>query len=145
MTHPECKTVRVSVSTLPKFKIAPIVARGTDPKKRISKNVRILSNYNENFTIKSASSRRGIASIVNSQPINNGYELEVEIRPPVGNKARVLTDKLFVITTSGERLEIPCSAYFAGAVPPPVVKKKEKCTICGPRVIGPNGVNARDF
>lgn len=145
LTHPECKTIRVNVSTLPKFKIGPVIARGTDPQKRIVKKVRILSNYNENFTIKSASSQRGLASIVNSRPINNGYELEVEIKPPAGNKARVLTDKLFVITTTGERLEIPCSAYFAGATPPPMAKKKEKCKICGPRVIGPNGVNARDF
>jgi len=150
LTHPACKTVRVSVSTLPKFRITPIVARGTDPKERVLKKVRILSNYNENFAIESASSQKGTVRIVNSQPINKGYELEVEIKPPAGNKARVLTDKLFVRTTSGEQLEIPCNVYFAGAAPPPKWagtsgKKPEKCKICGPRIITSSGVNARDF
>jgi len=146
LTHPECRTVRVSVNTLPKFRITPIVARGTDPKEPIMKSIRILSNYGEKFTIESASSERGTVRIVNSQPINKGYELEVEIRPPAGNKVRVLTDKLLVKTTSGEQLEIPCNAYFAGAAPPPnAANTSGKCKICGPRIITPSGVNARDF
>ncbi len=108
--------------------------------------MRILSNYNENFAIESVSSQRGTVRIVDSQPINKGYELEVEIRPPAGNKVRVLTDKLIVKTTSGEELEIPCNVYFAGAAPPPTAAEESgKCKICGPRVIGPSGVNARDF
>ena len=146
LTHPECKTVRVRVSTLPKFKITPIVARGTDPKEPIVKKVRILSNYGENFAIESAASQRGLVRIVDSRPINKGYELEVEIRPPAGNKVRVLTDKLFVKTTDGEQLEIPCNTYFAGAAQPPTAAEKPgKCKICGPRIIGPSGVSARDF
>ncbi|MHC4581316.1 MAG: DUF1573 domain-containing protein [Planctomycetota bacterium] len=150
LTHPQCKSIRVSVKTLPKFRITPIVARGTDPKEPILKKVRIVSNYGENFAIQSASSQRGTVRIVDSQPVNKGYELEVEIRPPAGNRVRVLTDKLLVRTTGGEQLEIPCNAYFAGAAPPPKwagtsSKKSEKCKICGPRVITSSGVNARDF
>ena len=51
LTHPECKSVSVSVKTLPKFRITPIVARGTDPTEPIMKKVRIVSNYGENFAI----------------------------------------------------------------------------------------------
>jgi hypothetical protein len=149
LTHPECKTVTVSVNTLRKFKITPIIARGIDPEEPLRKKVRILSNYNESFMIESASSQKGTVTLVNSQPISRGYELEVEITPPDGNKARVLTDKLIVKTTSGEELEIPCNVYFAGAKPPPTAAEKAaadgKCKVCGPRVIGPNGVNARDY
>lgn len=149
LTHPECKTVTVRVNTLRKFKITPIVARGSDPEEPLRKKVRILSNYNESFAIESSSSQKGTVRIVNTQPISRGYELEVEITPPKGNKARILTDKLIVKTTSGEELEIPCNVYFAGAKPPPTAAEKAaadaKCKVCGPRVIGPNGVNARDY
>ena len=150
LTHPECKTVTVSLNTLPKFRITPIVARGANPQDRIVKKVRVVSNYNESFTIQSASSERGTVRVLNSQLLRNGYELEVEISPPAGNKARIITDKLLVSTTTGERLEIPCSVFFAGAAPPPgwmatPGKKSEKCTVCGPRIITSSGVNARGF
>ncbi|UCE46232.1 MAG: hypothetical protein JSW47_11475, partial [Phycisphaerales bacterium] len=77
----------------------------------------------------------------------NGYELDVEIRPPAGKNMRVFTDTLVVRTGSGDELEIPCNVFYNRATPRrSSAKKSTKCKGCGPRIIYPGGViKARDF
>ncbi len=149
LTHPQCKTVRISLSTLPKFRVAPIVARATAGQESVVKKVRIINNYGENFALASATSQKGTVKVLTIQAINKGYELEVEITPPAGTKARVSADRLIVETTTGEKLEIPCSVVRAGAgadsSESEYYDENGECKICGPRIVNPDGVNARDY
>ncbi|MHC4368591.1 MAG: DUF1573 domain-containing protein [Planctomycetota bacterium] len=145
LTHPECETVTVNVRTVPRFKISPILARGVRPGEIIARKVRVVNNYNENFGFASISSKNGTANVVNRRAIGNGYELEVEIEPPLKKNARFFSETLVLETTVGERLEIPCNVAFAAAEPPKAKKTSDKCKTCGPRVITSSGVNARDF
>jgi hypothetical protein len=141
LTHPECKTVRVRLNTLPKFKVARIIARATEGQKSVSKTVRIISNYADNFAIASATSERGTIRVVDTQAINKGYELDVEITPPAKARARVVADRLIVKTTNGEQLEIPCTIFLPGATASEIAAEKDKdCPTCGPKLLGPSGV-----
>ena len=147
LTHPECLAVEMGVRTVPMYKFSPIFARGAKPNESLVKRVRIISNYDENFSIASVSSLKGTAEVLDTKRIGNGYELEVVIRPPAGKNLRIFSDTLLVTTGNGDRIEIPCNVYFAGAqLPRSTAKKSDKCKNCGPRIIYSNGtVKARDF
>ena len=137
LTHPECKTISVGVSTLPKFKIAPrsIIVRGMDSREPIVKKLRILNNYDEDFELESFTSSKGMVKVLSNSIIHNGYELELEITPPAsGSKRRILTEKFFVKTKGGQQLEIPCNVYYSRTIPASLTSKDEECKTCGPKI-----------
>lgn len=136
ITHPECKTVSVAISTLPKFKAAPrsIVVRGSASQQPIVKKLRILNNYKEDFELDTAWSSKGFVKVRSNSIVRDGYELELEITPPaVGSKKRVMTETFYVKTKSGQQLEIPCNVYYSRTMPTSLKSKKddEDCKTCG--------------
>lgn len=146
LTHPECRTVSLPIKTVPKYKFSPMLVRGARPKVEQVKKVRILSNYGENFSIASVESENGTARLVSTNAIGNGYELEIEIRPPDNDRMHIFTEKIIVTTGSGDKIEIPCTLFYSqDSEIQAAEQKEEKCTICGPRVITSEGVKARDF
>jgi len=142
LTHPECKTITVGLSTLPKFKIAPrsIIVRGVEPKEPIVKKVRILNNYNEDFELESISSRKGAVKVLSNARIPDGYELQLEIIPPASQKkTRIFTEEFFVKIRDGEQLEIPCSVFYSSAPDLSLTSSKEtkECKTCKPKIFYP--------
>ena len=139
LTHPECNTISVGISTLPKFKIAPrsIIVRGMATQQPIVKKLRILNNYDEDFELESFSSSKGAVRVLSNTIVPNGYELELEITPPASkNKKRIFTEKFFVKTKEGPHLEIPCNVFYSKTVPASLTTKTndEECKTCGPKL-----------
>jgi len=137
LTHPECKTISVGVSTLPKFKIAPrsIIVRGMATQQPIVKKLRILNNYDEDFELESFSSSKGAVKVLSNAIVRNGYELELEITPPASkNTKRIFTEKFFVKTKEGLQLEIPCNVFYTKKIPESLTLKDEECKTCGPKI-----------
>jgi hypothetical protein len=142
LTHPECKTISLSLNTLPKFQIAPrsIIARGLEPNKPIVKQLRILNNYNEDFELESTSSKKGIVRVLSKELVSNGYELQLQITPPAaGNKSRVFSDVLSVKIKGGKKLDVPCSGFYTGATEPSPTSTTDskKCKTCKPVIMKP--------
>ncbi len=140
LSHPECKKVTVSVSTLPQFRVSPrsIVVRGAQANQPVVRTVRIQNNYNEAFEVESTSSQSGAVRVVNNVLVNDGYELEIEIRPPA-DRTRSFSETLLVKIKGGRHLEIPCSVFYSGA-PAAALQSEEQskeCKVCGPRLIDP--------
>jgi len=139
LTHPECETISVGISTLPIFKIAPksIVVRGMASQKPILKKIRILNNYDEDFELESLWSNKGSVKVLSNAIVQNGYELELEITPPASNRKRAFSETLYVKTKDGQQLEIPCSVYYSKKIPASYTLKPEKddgeCKTCGPK------------
>ena len=138
LTHPECNAITVGLSTLPRFRITPrsITVRQAEPKRPIVKKVQILNNYNEDFELESASSKRGTVKVLGNAIVHGGYELELEITPPAaGNRTRVFTEVFFVNVKGGEKLEIPCSGFYASSAAPSQVATEDskECKTCGPK------------
>jgi len=140
ITHPECKTISVGMSTLPEFKISPraIIVRGTASRQPIVKKLRILSNYNEDFELESVWSSKGMVKVLSNAIVSDGYELELEITPPASrSKRRTLSEKFFVKTKAGPQIEIPCNVYYSRTIPASLTSKTDddkECKTCTPKI-----------
>ena len=140
LSHPECKKVTVSVSTLPRFRVSPrsIIVRGVEPNQPVIRTVRIQNNYNEPFEPASVSSQSGTVKVLNQVLVNGGYELEIEIRPPA-NRTRTFAETISVKLKDGRQLEIPCNVFYSGgpAAALDSAEQSKECKVCGPRLINP--------
>jgi hypothetical protein len=115
LTHPQCRTVTIPFNTKARFKITPpsIIDLNAVPHKSTQRKVWILSNYNEDFEIESASSQKGIIKLLGQKKIRSGYEFELEITPPpVEGKQKLFTDVFFVRIKGGEKLQINCRGFY---------------------------------
>ena len=138
LSHPECKTISLTLNALPKFKITPrsIIVRGMDSREPIVKKLRILNNYDEDFKLESVWSSNGAVKVLSNAVVRNGYELELEITPPASkNTKRIFNEKFFVKISDGLQLEIPCNVYYSKTIPPSLTPEKEdgECKVCGPK------------
>ena len=140
LTHPECKTISVGISTLPKFKIWPrsIIVRGMATQQPIVKKLRILNNYNEDFELESWWSSKGTVKVVSNSIVDDGYELKLQITPPASkDNKRIFTEKFFAKTKEGRQIEIPCNVFYSKTAPASLLSKTkdedEECKTCGPK------------
>ena len=147
LTHPECKTVSISLNTLPRFRVSPrpIVIRNAKAKRSIVRKVRIQNNYKDDFEIETVYSKKGIVKVVSNEKFIDGYELELSITPPAAtSRTRIFTDVVYVKIKGGRNLEIPCSGFYAGR--PAVLRvstkkttaKEAECKTCKPKLFYPN-------
>ncbi len=116
LTHPECGAIKLTVNTIPKYRVSPqgLIITNAEPKKPIYKKLRILNNYNEKFDLESISSNNNFVKVVSNSIINNGYELGLEITPPETNgKTGTFTEMFYVKVKDGENLEIQCQCYYS--------------------------------
>ena len=155
LTHPECKAISIGIDTLPRYNITPrpIIARDVNVNKVITKKVRIQSNYNDNFELKSVYSKKGTVNILKSQKIDDGYELELSIKPPAQRKrAGVFTDEVVVEVKGQKDIKIPFSGYYPRSVSRPQIsipttttttssstttttsQSSTECKTCGPKI-----------
>ncbi|MFH1716253.1 MAG: DUF1573 domain-containing protein [Planctomycetota bacterium] len=143
LTHPECKTVTLSLSTLPRFRITPgaISIRGAAPNVPVVRKVAIANNYNEDFELESTWSKGGAVKVLSNTKTQDGYELELQITPPATDKRGVMTETLFVRTKGGDQVSIPLTAFYTGVRAPSAAavpaEDPEKCKTCGPKIIDP--------
>ncbi|MHC4640007.1 MAG: M56 family metallopeptidase [Planctomycetota bacterium] len=116
LNHPECKKLTITYDTLAEFKTDPrvIYVREAEPLKSVTKTVRVLSNYNEDVEIESTSSKKGTVKVLTQEKIQNGYQFELEITPPVQeSKRRVFTDKFSVVLKGGQLLQMTCYGIYS--------------------------------
>ncbi len=116
LTHPECKAVTVPFEALPEFKTDPslIIIFNAEPQKPQQKEVWILNNYNEDFEIESASSKKGIIKVLSQEKVDNRYQFKLEITPPAAeDKTKFFTDVFFVNIKGGEKLKITCRGFYS--------------------------------
>lgn len=139
LDHPECKTISVGINTLPKFKITPrsIIVRGMASKEPKVQKLRILNNYKEDFNLDTVWSSKGTIKVLSNAAIPDGYELELEIRPPASKDTkRIFTETFYVKTKEGLQLEIPCNVFYSQKAPASLTTKTdEECKICGPKLL----------
>jgi hypothetical protein len=116
LTHPLCKKVSIIFDTLAEFKVDPrvVYVREAEPQKPVTKQVRIFSNYNEEFEVESATSQKGAVKVLKKEKISNGYLFELEITPPtLESTRRVFTDIFSVKLKGGQMMQITCYGIFA--------------------------------
>jgi hypothetical protein len=117
LTHPEESVAVVSFSMLPRFKIAPpsLIVYKAESERPVTREVWILSNYDEEFEVESTSTQKGAIKVLSQGRKDNRYRFELEITPPAPTKGkgRFFTDKFFVNIKGGERLEVTCRIFYS--------------------------------
>jgi hypothetical protein len=129
LTHPESGVISIPFEVLPRFKITPpsLIIYKADMEKPVTREVWILSNYNEDFEVESTSSQEGAIKVLSQEKIDNRYKFELEITPPATEKGRkgFFTDTFFVNIKGGEKLKITCRMFYLRKAEksPPVTEK----------------------
>ena len=122
LTHPESGVVTIPFNVLPRFKITPpsIIIYKAELEKAVTREVWILSNYDEDFEIESTSTQKGTIKVLSQEKIDKRYKFELEITPPAAEKGPkgFFTDVFFVNIKGGERLKVTCRMFY--------VRKAEK-------------------
>ncbi|MFC1792526.1 DUF1573 domain-containing protein [Planctomycetota bacterium] len=110
LTHPQCETVSIYYSVLPRFQSTPrsITISNAGSKKSIVKKIIVQSNYDEDFEIDSVSSKNDFVKFLGQEKIPNGYQLEVEITLPPANDTARFMDRIYVNIKGQESLQILC-------------------------------------
>jgi hypothetical protein len=133
ISHPDCKVISGTYYTPPRFSASPrnITINQADPRNSVIKTVNIVSNYDEPFTIQSsATSGKRIINIIDTQKTRNGYQLTVQINPPVqDNNAKMFSDTIKINISGMETIEIACNGYYPGATP--LSGQDKECKTCG--------------
>jgi hypothetical protein len=116
LTHPGSNVISIPFEVLPRFKITPssIIVYKADLEKLVTREVWILSNYDEDFEVESTSSQEGTIKVLSQEKIDNRYKFELEITPPATGKGQkgFFTDTFFVNIKGGERLKIACRMFY---------------------------------
>jgi hypothetical protein len=116
VSRPESDRITIPFDVLPRFKVNPpsLIIFKAEPQKPVTREVWILSNYDEDFEIESTSTQQGTIKVLSQEKIENRYKFELEITPPVTEKSRkaFFTDMFFVNVKGGEQLKIPCRIFY---------------------------------
>jgi hypothetical protein len=137
LSRPDCEVVSGTFYTPPRFSANPhnITISQADPQKSVIKTINIVSNYEENFTIRPSLSDKGIISIIDTQKTRSGYQLTVQINPPVpDNKTKMFSDSITIVLEGVGNIVIPCNGYYPGATVP-LGEDDGECKTCGPKRI----------
>ena len=121
LTHPEGKIATILFSVLPNYTVRPsmILLWNSEPEKPIVRKVDLLNNYRKDFEIESITSKRNIVGVkvLEQRKITNGYQLNVELTPPVVKNKTGFTDELSVNIKDGEMLTIRCNGRYTKTKP----------------------------
>lgn len=123
LTHPEGKTATILFSVLPKYTVRPsiIIVWDAEPEKPVVKKIDVLNNYHKDFEIESVTSKRNIigVKVLEQRKITNGYQLDMELTPPVAEGKTNFMDELSVNIKDGESLTIRCNGHYSKRKPKP--------------------------
>jgi hypothetical protein len=115
LDHPQCKWISIPFKVIPEFKTKPagLTLLQVQPEKTITRELWVLSTYNEDFEIESITSQRGYTKVANQEKNGNGYKIDLEITPPKpSDKKSMFQDKIYVKIKDGDKLEVSCFGVY---------------------------------
>ncbi len=140
ITHPESGLVTVPFEVLPRFKITPpsIIIYKAELEKSVTREVWVLSNYDEDFEVESSSSQEGAIKVLSQEKVGSRYKFVLEITPPAAEKGQkgFFTDVFFVKIKGGDTLKIVCRMFYMRKAEksPPTTEKSPPATEKSPPV-----------
>jgi hypothetical protein len=117
VARPERDRITIPFDVLPRFKVSPpsLIIFKAEPEKPVTREIWILSNYDEDFEVESSSAQQGSIKVLSQEKIENRYKFELEIAPPATETGRkgFFTDMFFINIKGGEQLKIPCRVFYS--------------------------------
>ena len=117
VTHPDCASVTVPFSLIPRFRSDPAAINiiNAEPGKPVQKELWLLNNYNDDFEIASVTSREATMKLIDKEKMGNRYKLNLEIIPPKAQgkeTLRMFMDTLTIKTNDGDSINVSCRGFF---------------------------------
>ena len=116
LDHPDGNVVYVLFDVLPEFTVNPplLVVLNAEPEKPLVRKISVLSNYGRDFEIESLSSKSSFigVKVLGQTKLNNGYQLDLEIKPPAAKGKTKFTDEFSIDFKSGEKLTLRCNGFY---------------------------------
>jgi len=89
----------------------------------VTKEIMVISNYDEDFEVESTSSKNGHVKVLRQEKEGKAYKFTVQIAPPVVDKHLYFSDTFYVNIKDRDKLAINCVGYY---LKQDVVSKKAK-------------------
>ena len=123
LTHPQCRSVRIPYELLAEFKTTPkaINILNVKPQKAVTREITVVSNYDEDFEVESTSSKNGYIKVLSQEKVEEAYKFKVQITPPSVNKGMFFSDTLYVNIKNKDKLAINCRGSYSK---PPAYSKR---------------------
>ncbi len=101
-------------TALPRFSLArkTVSLRDAEPNRPLRKSLAIISNYDEQFQIRSTSSQNATIRVLSRQMADNRCKLELEILPPPHRGKRFFRDVLYVNLADSDQLRIDLRGFY---------------------------------
>ena len=114
LTHPEGKSANIPYNVVPKYSVDPqaLILFNAEPLKPIQRTIKVINNYTGDFEITSTESKDNIIKVINTNKMENGYNLEVEITPQDKDGKIRFSDVLYINITEEEKLAVSCTGYY---------------------------------
>jgi hypothetical protein len=115
LTHPKINEITIPFTVLQKFRISPprLILLKAEPQKPLTRQVWVLSNYNEDFEVESVSTKNDIIKVLSKEKVGNRYKFELEITPPPPNaNQKTFKDILSINIKGGRKLKLPCNGFY---------------------------------
>jgi hypothetical protein len=121
LTHPSCATVMTNYTTKADYETQPAIFYMQKAKvgRTESKELWVISNYDQSFEIESITSEKGSMKAAAQEKMGNKYRLTVEITPPAPAQAvRFFLDNLIIKIKNGPTLKVRCNVWLEQDVAP---------------------------
>jgi hypothetical protein len=117
LNHPDGTFVSVPFEVLPEYTINPplLIVFNAEPNKPVVKKISVNNNYSRDFEIESVSSNKNVVGIriLGQVKFKNGYQIDLEVKPPAAEGKAMFTDLFSVNIKGGEKLPIQCNGYYS--------------------------------
>ena len=121
LTHPEGGIASILFDVLPRYTMSPplIIVFNAEPETPTQKTISVLNNYRQDFEVESVSSVNHTIGVrvLEKKKITRGYQLDLEITPPVAGDGIKFSDKFEIHLQDGDTLSITCNGYFTKRKP----------------------------
>ena len=116
LDHPDTRIIRITYTTPPPVEVRRqrIIVQQAVPGEATTKEVLILSNYDEDIAIESIIPTKGIMTIESQEESEKRISLQVKIVPPpkASAKTMIFSDRIMVRLTNGYEFPITCSGLY---------------------------------
>ncbi|MBA7667656.1 hypothetical protein ES703_75753 [subsurface metagenome] len=115
LTHPQCPSVRIPYEILAEFKATPgsIIVMNTKPQEVVTREITVVSNYDEDFEVESTSSKNGYIKVLSREKAEKAYKFKVQVTPPSVNKRSLFSDTFYVGIKGKDKLAIACRGFYS--------------------------------
>jgi hypothetical protein len=124
LDHPECENIIIPFEVMPEFRTVPaaITLVDTVPGEAVSKQLKVLNNYRQNFAIESVKSQNNLVEVIEQKPTAGGFIITLKVTIPAA-KGDSFEDTIVLRATDSREIEVKCIGLYSRNLREPVAQE----------------------